>query len=222
MPATLLRFPRSGAAETVSALLVQDGTASHPYPLGPALDTGPAFSRNIADVLHYLCVLHGRQSDIIDLASLRHPASSTGVFLTGAARAFAVERAYLARLTVAAGPMPSTPGTADCEAALKQQAHTLSMLADSDRHGTAFGAALALVMDWHAVRVLMDRAGERLGLPGPDLHLPGIAECLGAAAAFASSAALERAVAFGVQQFLAQQRGLWSLLEARAIARGDA
>jgi hypothetical protein len=35
------------------------------------------------------------------------------------------------------------------------------------------------------------------------------------------SPAMERAISFGAQQILAQHRGLWDLLEARQLARGE-
>jgi hypothetical protein len=33
--------------------------------------------------------------------------------------------------------------------------------------------------------------------------------------------AMERAISFGAQQLFSQHRGLWDLLEARCVARGD-
>ncbi|MBU3076399.1 DUF6975 family protein [Sphingomonas quercus] len=206
-------------AETVSALVIAEGTASHGYCASRSLAQGPDASRNIADALHYLCVLYGRQPDMIDLASLRHPATQAGHFLAEAADAFAAERLYLAQLAVAAGPQPSTPGQADSQGAVLGHNHALAMLARSDRHGTAFGAAAALLVDWHEVRALLDLAAHRLGVDVPACLLPVPAETLAIAALLAETPAVERAIAFGAQQFLFQQRGMWSLLEAREIAR---
>lgn len=206
-------------AETVSALVASDGTAGNGYCASRALTQGPDASRNIADALHYMCVLYGRQPDMIDLASLRHPATRAGQFLAEAADAFTVERLYLAQLAVAAGPQPSTPGQADSQGAVLGQNHALSMLARSDRHGTAFGAAAALLIDWHQVRLLLDAAAHRLGIDAPECLLPVPAETLAIAALVAETPAVERAIIFGAEQFLFQQRGMWNLLEARELAR---
>lgn len=206
-------------ADALAALVATDGTAGHSYYVSSALTQGANATRNMADALHYLCVLYGRQPDMIDLASLRHPASQAGQFLSEAADAFAVERLYLARLAVAAGPQPSTSGQADSQSALLSQNHALSMLARSDRAGTAFGAASALLIDWHQIRVLLDAAAARLGIDAPESRLPVPAETLAMAALMAETPAIERAITFGARQFLCQQRGMWSLLEARESAR---
>ena len=57
----------------------------------------------------------------------------------------------LARLVVAAGPMPSTPNHAEAESAINTQRHALDMLSQSDRNGCAIGAAFALALDWAAM-----------------------------------------------------------------------
>jgi len=133
---------------------------------------------------------------------------------------FAAERALLAKLASAAGPLPSTPGQAESEAAVAAQRHALDMLAQSDRTGCAIGAAVALVIDWQAMRRVLDAAARRFGITVPACALPLAEETATIVAAASESHAIERAMAFGVQQVLAQHRGLWDLLEARASARG--
>jgi hypothetical protein len=96
------------------------------------------------------------------------------------------------------------------------------MLAQSDRAGSATGGAVALVLDWMAIRRVLDIAAERFGVPIPQLRLPDLQETAITVAALAENPGIERAMAFGVQQVLAQHRGLWDLIEARAGARGTA
>lgn len=221
MSATASPAPRTGIADLLAALVAAEGTGGHDYPAAAALTRDSCATRNLADAVHYLGVLHGRQPDLIDHAALRHPATPTGRFLGLAAREFAVERAYLARLSVAAGPLPSTPGQADCENTVLAQHHALAMLASSDRIGTALGAAAALLLDWRRVRMVLDVAAGRLGLDPPPCRLPGATETLDTVTQAIAGPAMERATAFGAQQLLLQQRGLWDLLAARAAARGE-
>lgn len=200
----------ASAWETVRALVAADGSATHP--LVTRLSQPRAAIRDVTDLVHSLCALHGSHPGVIDLAGERaEPAFAE--WLGDAGRTFAVERALLARLVAAAGPLPSTPGQAMSEAAILGQRHALAMLARSDRQGCALGAAAALALDWSAVHGLLSATAERFGLTPPEpyhVHLPDIA---------AAPAPLARALAFGAQQLLAQHRGLWDLLEARASAR---
>ena len=208
-----------GIGELLDALLDADGSGAHRLVRSPELRGGAHAARNLADSAHYLCVLHGRHPGVIDLAATRttHPAARD--WLNEAGDGFTRERAYLTRLTVAAGPVPSTPGQAECESAVMGQRHALEMLAQSDRNGCALGAAMALVLDWSAIRRVLDQAAQRLGLPIPLLQLPRAAETRLAAQASAETMGIERAMMFGAQQILNQHRGLWDVLEARRLAR---
>jgi hypothetical protein len=208
-----------GVADMLVALVKADGTAAHGYPGAAPLRDGSDALRNLADVAHYLCVLHGRFPGVIDHAADRTDHAAALGWLAAAAEGFVGERALLTRLAVATGPVPSTPGQAECEAAVLQQRHALDMLGRSDRRGCALGAAFALVLDWLAVRAVLELAAHRAGVAAAPLALPSEAETRTVAMAFADSAALERAMSFGAQQMLAQQRGLWDLLEARQVAR---
>lgn len=202
---------------TIAALSGADGTASHPMSrmlLAPQLPV-----RDLADAVHALCMLHGRQPGVIDhaLAHNRHPIAAD--WLEHAREGFAVERAFLARLVSAAGPLPSTPGQAESESAVIAQRHALDMLSQSDRIGCAMGAAVALVLDWRSIRAILDSAANRFGIMIPAWSLPLEAETATIVASISDSPGVERAMAFGVQQVLAQHRGLWDLLEARMSAR---
>jgi len=210
---------RDGAADLIYALARSDGSIAHDYVQTPALIEGAQSARNLADAVHYLCVLHGRLPSVVDLAAMKAGADGKSGWLHEAAVAFALERTYLMQLVVAVGPVPSTPGQADCEAAVVGQHHALEMLARSERRGCAIGAAVGLVLDWAAVRPILDAAAVRFGLSVAERRLPSDEETRAFIDRIADSYAVERAMMFGVQQLLVQHRGLWDLLEARSAAR---
>lgn len=168
--------------------------------------------RDLGDAAHGLCMLYGGHPTCIDAAALRCADEALVPWLRAAAAAFAGERAYLASVVAAAGPIPSTPRQAHSESALRGQRHALETLAASDRIGCAIGAAVALVLDWHEVRRLLDRLAARTGVAPAAIDLPDAPppDLLG-----------DRARLFGAKQLLTQQRQLWSLLEARAAAREE-
>jgi hypothetical protein len=142
-------------------------------------------------------------------------------WLIAASEGFERERLYLVRLTAAVGPLPSTPGAAETEATLLAQRHALEILAKSERRGCALGAATALVSDWWPIRRLLDRAAARVGIETPAPSLPDEASVVAVIEAECDTPASERALGFGAEQMLLQNRGLFDLLEARAAARGD-
>lgn len=206
-------FPASVAhVAPLAALVAADGSAGVAFAL--RLAAPGALTRDLADAVHSLCALHGRHPGMIDHALAR--TASPAEWLVESAHAFASERAYLARLTSAAGPLPSTPGQAESAAAVAGQRHAFDMLVRSDRAGCAIGAAAALVLDWRAVRAVLNAAARRFGVNEAACALPSLAVIL---ADLDPSIPIERARAFAAQQVLAQHRGLWQLLESRAVAR---
>ena len=200
-----------GAGSTLSRLLAADGSAAHPYPR--VLAQPRSAPRDLADAVHALCMIHGQHPDLLTIAAGLCENVPARAWLFEAAAGFATERASLAQMITAAGPLPSTPGQAETAAALTTERHALEMLARSERAGVALGAAAALIGDWAAIRPVLARAADRFGVALADAALPA------AEALLARASMPERAVAFGAQQLLAQHRGLWSLLEARASAR---
>jgi hypothetical protein len=210
-----------GVREVIAALVANDGSASHPYSSASALLEGADSTRNLADAAHFLCLLHGRYPGVIDHAGERIADPAAREWMIHTTAAFTTERAYLTRLVVAAGPLPSTLGQAQSEAAVTGQTHALSILSQSDRRGTALGAACALAIDWRTVRVVLDAAARRFGLDVPSLNLPPHEQTLAVADAIADTSGIERAIGFGAQQLLVQHRGLWDLLETRQMARRD-
>ena len=209
--------PRTGAL--LLERLAEHGTAAHPYAVGPQLRRAPTAGRDLADLIHYLCVLHGRYPGLIDHAAARTVDPEARAWLADATYAFAGERAYLARLAVAAGPVPSTPGSGGTDAAVLGQRHAMETLAVSERRGCALGAAMALVLDWAAIRACLDSAAARLGIDSPAYPAAETETVVGLADDYGSAPQVQRALLFGAQQILVQHHGLWDLLEARHQAR---
>lgn len=192
-------------APSLAALVARDGSAAAPYFL--TLCRPGVVARDLSDAVHGLCSLHGHHPGLIDHVAAR--ADPDADWLTDAAGTFAGERAWLARLIAAAGPLPSTPGQGEAQAAIAGQRHAFDTLARSDRAGCSLGAAAALLLDWAAIRRVLDLAAERFGVEPPPFHpvTPALA------------ASHQRAALFAAHQVLAQHRGLWQLLESRAAAR---
>lgn len=219
MPTQQSRLQAHGVADTLDTLVASEGTGAHDYVRSGQLSQGSDALRNLADAIHFFCMLHGRHPGIIDHAARRAVDREAQAWLDDAAAAFAEERAFLSRIASAAGPVPSTQGQAQCEAAVGAQCKALDMLAQSDRHGCALGAAIALTLDWRTIRVLLDISASRLDLDAPRCNLPDLRATARLATIVANGPAVERALTFGAQQMLSQHRGLWDLLSARALSR---
>jgi hypothetical protein len=208
---------RTGAL--LLAAVAARGSAAHGWSRSHSLLRDGDCARNLADLLHVLCILHGRYPGIVDHAASRLVEPAPRAWLAHAAYAFAGERAYLARLTVASGPVPSTPGGAASDAAVFGQRHAIEMLAQSERQGCALGAAMAVVLDWAAIRSALDAAAHRYGIEAPAYAVADSDQIVAVAEGFAPGGAPQRALMFGAEQVLIQHYGLWDLLESRAAAR---
>lgn len=217
------RGDQTGATDVVLMALVDaDGTAASAHVQSLCADAGNHGARplaSLADAAHYLCLLHGRFPGVVDHAATRSTDNAARKWLLQTCEAFADERAYMARVSVALGPVPSTSGQNNCDSAVLQQRHALEMLSQSDRRGCAMGAALSLVLDWAGVRDLLDRAAIRAGLEPRKCTLPSREDTLAVAQAIAVDDAAMRAIQFGARQLLNQHRGLWDLMQARASIR---
>lgn len=169
----------------------------------------------VADVAHFINISHGRHPGIVDHAALKIVDDAARKWLIGAIDAFAGERAFLNALTVAAGPERRHNGENKVAALISGQSKNFEMLASSDRQGCPAGAALAFVIDWQRSRPLLNAVALHVGLDAPKCALPGIEECAEVAEKLGTSENYRRAMRFGAQQMLAQQRGLWQLIAAR-------
>lgn len=208
---------QEGAWNVLLRLEAADGSATHAW--FRHLRSADAQLRDLADAVHFLCTLYSHHPSLIDEAHGHRAMPGAAEWLAGVADSFAEERRQLAHLTACSGPLPSTPGHAEAHAAITGQRHALSVLARSDRGGCAVGAVAALILDWGRIRGVMDVAAVRFGVAPGKSAMPDATTTAGAIGRIAVGPAAERAVSFGAQQLLAQHRGLWSLLEARASAR---
>ena len=211
----------ASVADAQLARVAAQGSADHAYRLSLLSANGPNSARDLADAVHLFCSLYGRHPGLIELALNNCPAGPVRDWLREASDAYERERLYLVRLTAAVGPLPSTPGAAETEAALVGQRHAIETLAKSERRGCALGAATALMADWASIRAVLDRAAERMGMQKPALTLPDEPSIVRVIADGTDGLASERALGFGGEQLLLQNRGLFDLLEARAAARVD-
>lgn len=208
--------------EAHRARVQDDGLRGHPH-LAMLLDAqGPKAGRDLADAVHLLCALHGRYPGLIAIAARRADQDPlVKGWLERAEAFFEIERNFLLRLTASVGPIPSTPGAAQSEASLVAARHAIETLGLSERNGCSLGAASALIGDWRSLRPLLDRAASRVGADYPTLDLPTDKDVAGVVDHVAADPVAARAIAFGTEQLLLQHRAIFSLLEARAEARGD-
>lgn len=210
--------PRAG--DLLTATVAERGSAAHPYLRRQALLQGPHANRNLADAIGFLCTVHGRHPDAIEMASRQICEPHPREWLAKAIDGFAAERAFLARLAAAAGPTPGTPAAAESDLVVMSQCHAIEMLSKSERKGCAIGAALALAVDWGVVREVLDVAAERFGVDAEPYDLNNPFEIRRTADMVAASPAVQRAMLFGAEQISLQHYGLWDLLEARQLSRG--
>ncbi len=212
----------SDVANLFVELLAGEGTAAHPYCAPVVLGDRQSFVRDLvdfADFVHLVTLLHGHVPGLIDHAASRTVEVSARAWLLQALEAFAFEREYLGRLCVAAGPLPSTAGHHETSTIVAQQRHAVEMLAQSDRRGCALGTAVTMMLEWEAIRTILDAGAMRLGIEPPARRLPTRADTLKLLAGLPEPERIARAMAFGASQLLGQHRGMWDLLQARAEVR---
>ena len=195
------------------------GSDTTPYVRHIAEDFSILSGADIADIAHFLCVLHGRHPGVIDHAAAKTVDDAARDWLVQATDGFAAERAFLTKLTVAAGPISGVSVDDQSNAAVLGQRKALEMLSQSERSGCAIGAAIALVEDWLHVRNILERIALRVGVEARASILPSADLSADLHSRLAETPAMERALNFGAEQLLNQHRGLWQLLEARRSMR---
>jgi hypothetical protein len=225
-PMELRSAQKSDFGEVFAASVADNGSSTVAAPLAAFLDrsmSAPELRKSVknslpallADIAHFLNISHGRFPGVIDHAANKIVDAEARDWLTAATAAFSAERAFLNALTVAAGPIRRHVDQDKVEALLATQHRSFEMLATSDRRGCPAGAAMAFSLDWQATRGMLDRAALMLGLERVECALPSSQATMALADALSGHPAAERAMAFGSEQLLAQQRGLWQLIAAR-------
>jgi hypothetical protein len=225
-PMELRTAEKPSFAHGLTAVVAADGSVVVTAPLAAFLDrsmSAPDLRKSVknslpallADIAHFLNISHGRMPGVIDHAASKIVDLQARDWLTRATLAFAAERSFLNILTVAAGPIHRHVDQDKVESLLVTQQRSFEMLATSDRRGCPAGAAFAFALDWRATRGLLDRVALMLNIQAPICALPCADDTVALATILAQNAATERAMAFGSQQLLAQQRGLWQLIAAR-------
>ncbi|MCC6480510.1 hypothetical protein [Sphingorhabdus sp.] len=169
----------------------------------------------MADVAHFMNVCFGRHPGVIDHAGQKMVDQEARQWLTLAIDSFALERIFLNRLTIAAGPVHRQIGQDRVNAIVENQSRSMEMLASSDRVGCPAGAAMAFALDWQRSRPLLDQIALILGIEAPACLLPAADLTADLATILAQKPAVQRAMVFGSEQLLAQQRGLWQVIAAR-------
>ena len=81
------------------------------------------------------------------------------------------------------------------------------------------GTAVIAGLTTSRVMAVLFAAAEKLDIDAPRSGLPVASDTLALADTIGENPAIQRAMAFGAEQILAQHRGLWNLLEAREAAR---
>lgn len=209
-------------AAALEALVTTSGSAGHPHVRRLAEIRADTPRELVADTLHYLCILHGRQPSLAEAAARLGDTLARRDWLDGAASAFTAERTLISQLAVAAGPPPAEPGQISAEELVAGQRQALLTLVRSDRRGCLLGAVAATLLDWEAVHGALSAIGDRVGVPvvRASAGWPARADTLAIIDEAADAGPLVgRAILFAAQQVVAQQRAFWDLLDARHAVR---
>jgi hypothetical protein len=211
---SFVRFvAHEGSLNAVSPMLKYlDDDRQSPGPRASVRNIRPAL---IADIAHFMCLAHGRLPGVVDYAATKIVDDDARAWFVQAINAFALERSFLNRLTVAAGPATRQLGQEKVTALVTNQVKNFKMIATSDRKGCAAGAAIAFVLDWRSTRRLLEASALKLGIDPSHADLPDTAMCQTLAENLSVTDATGRAMMFGAEQLLGQQRGLWKLIAAR-------
>lgn len=216
-------MPETRLSASVQSSLVdhvqEHGSYSSPYMERISSNFSDLDTAAVADIAHFLCVLHGRHPGVVDHASGKTTEVAAREWFVKAMDGFASERAFLTKLTVSAGPITGVSTNDQSNATLMAQRKSLELLSQSDRSGCALGASLALVADWQSIRPVLEQIALRLDVEPRQWPLPSVEKTEALYEQQCHSANMERAINFGVDQVLSQHRGLWQLLDARCKAR---
>jgi len=173
---------------------------------------------DVADMAHYLCLLHGRYPGLMDNLADRMVASEDSFYIELAER-FTAERRLLTDLTVAAGPVGRLVGEDQSMTVVEQLRVAIDLLARSDREGCALGAAAALLIEWKHARPALDAIARRLSVKTTDIDLDDYITRMYERIASHPKERQQRAIIFGINQLTHQHEQFWLLLNNRCAAR---
>lgn len=204
---------------SLSSHILSHGSASTQYVQSISNDFSILSGPDIADIAHYLCVLHGRYPGVVDYAATKTADENSRKWLIEAMDGFAAERSFITKLTVAAGPISGVSRDDQSNSAVLGQRKALEMLSQSDRNGCALGSAFAMILDWEKLRPVLEKIAIRVGVEARSAQFPTDETTDELNQILAQSPAVGRAIRFGADQLLSQHRGLWQLLSARRETR---
>ncbi len=199
--------------------LLQLRSTRQPVLLRELATNNAAFNgSDIADVAHYLCLLHGRYPGLMDNLADRMVASGDNFFSELAER-FTAERRLLTDLTVAAGPIGRLLGEDRSMNIVEQLRVSIDLLARSDREGCALGAAAAMLTEWKHIRPALNAVASRLSVKTAEFDYDALSAQMLERVASYPEKRHQRAIAFGVKQLCHQHEQFWLLLNNRCAAR---
>jgi|TARA_R100000501_G_scaffold18412_1_gene38587 hypothetical protein len=176
----------------------------------------------VADVAHFLTIIHGELPGLMDLVAKEVPAFRLP--LQPAIAAFQDDRQWLTSLCLESGPRRDRRGLTEAETVVRGLREAMLTLARSSREGCAVGAVLAFLCDWPGLRSTLNDAG-RLAFAARWPARPGawpadaLTECTASADPLYQDRSGARAIAFGAQQFSLFHAQLFEMIAARAKAR---
>lgn len=174
---------------------------------------------DIADIAYYLCKLHGHHPGIFDYLAENMRDSEHHGLVTDLAAQFAVERAVLANMTVAAGPATTLAGEYTSIKVIEQLRSAINMLGQSERNGSSLGSGIAIVSDWLLWRPAFDAISARLDIEIPECTMLNAYQQLADLLSQKTDPRELRAVSFGMEQLYHQHDQFWLLMERRQKLR---
>lgn len=183
----------------------------------------PAPEPYVADLIHFLAILHGELPNVIDVVTSACPRLEGT--LEPAAQQMQRDRAWLAGLCVETGSAVEHFGITEAETAVRGLRDAMLTLAGSQREGCGLGVAIGFLVEWPPLRTCLDQAGTLAfsrRWPGPDGFWTGstLKQVLPIAETAFAAPTTGRAIAFGASQWTQVHSQLLALAEDRAAARG--
>ncbi|MGJ3626336.1 DUF6975 family protein [Sphingomonas sp. MMS24-JH45] len=213
-------FQATGPAMALLSLVDNDGSGRADHVR--ALLSPPAPLRDLSDAVHALCVLHGIFPGFVDQTRSACTETQLTPWLDVAAATIAQERALLSfARPPPSGRCPPRPARRRRRAPSWHCGTRSACSPGRIARAVRPGRLIAFVLDWQAIRGVLDIAASRHATRSDQGFDPLMRRTHALLHRYDPAVGQVRAMMFGAQQLLAQHRGLWHLLEARASARND-